>query len=96
MNWIALIATVLPIILECLDQNTAEDVIRDRMRNPKERDIRKIRRQVKRDVRRNEPELRRRERRVRVDTLVDGVVARAHEATDSEIDAVLLEARSRR
>ena len=96
MNWITLIATILPIILECLDKRTAEDVIRERLKNPRERDIRKVRRQIRRDVRRNEPELRRRERRVRVDTLVDGVVARGREATDAEIESVMLEARVRR
>ena len=96
MNWIALIGTILPIIMDCIDKNTAEDIIRERMKDPKEREIRKIRRQVRKDVRRNEPELRRKERNVKVDTLVDGVVTRAREATEEEINAVMMEVRLRR
>lgn len=96
MSWVALIGTILPIILDCIDKNTAEDIIRERMKDPKEREIRKIRKQVRKDVRRSEPELRRRERNVKVDTLVDGIVMRAREATDEEIDAVMLEARLKR
>ncbi len=92
MDWAAIIALILPLILDCIESGASDAAIAARIRNPTNLQRRRIERGVKRKVREEEPRMRRRERRARVDALVDSMIARGRDATDAEIATVVADA----
>jgi len=96
MPWTAIIALLLPIIINCIGKGASDEVIRKRIKNPRQRHIRMMRRKLNRKVRQDEPDLRKRDCKVRVDTLLDVTLDRGRNATDAEIRDVIDEAHGRK
>ncbi len=91
-----ILAIFLPMIVTCLEQGASDERVMASIRSPNTRQRRKMERGVKRYVRRDEPGLRKRERRAKTEALLDSVIIRGQEASDTELANVIEQAHQQR
>jgi len=96
MDIAAIIALVLPYIIKCLEEGASQERIRASLRNPSNRQRRRLTISFRKHVRATEPDMRRRDRKVRADALLDSAIARAQESTDERLSEIIDQAQRQR
>lgn len=89
MPWATIIALLVPIIVECFNKDASEEIIKKRLRNPKQRHVMLLRRRLVRKMRRENPDIKRKERRALVDMQLDMMIDAGRNATDADIEEIM-------